>query len=38
MGNALQLIGGSVPKDSESPMKERKVIRIIDIAKKENKV
>jgi len=29
-------IGGSVPKGLESPMKERKVIRIIDIARKEN--
>ena len=35
MGNALQLIGGSVTKDSESPIKERKVIRIIDIVRKE---
>jgi hypothetical protein len=38
MASALQLIGMSVPKDSESPMKERKVIRIIDIVRKENKV
>jgi hypothetical protein len=36
MGSALQLIGGSVPKVLESPMKVRKVIRIIDIARKEN--
>ena len=36
MANALQLIGGSVLKDLESPTKERKVIRIIDIVRKEN--
>ena len=36
MGNALQLIGMSVPKGLESPMKERKVIRITDIVRKEN--
>jgi hypothetical protein len=34
MASALQLIGMSVPKGLESPMKERKVIRIIDIAKR----
>ena len=38
MGNALQHIGMSVPKGLESPMKERKVIRIIDIVRKENKL
>jgi hypothetical protein len=38
MGNALQLIGMNVPKGLESLMKERKVIRIIDIVRKENKV
>jgi len=36
MANALQLIGGSVPKGLESLMKVRKEIRIIDIARKEN--
>jgi hypothetical protein len=36
MANALQLIGGSVPMGLESPTKERKVIRIIDIVRKEN--
>ena len=35
MGSALQLIGGNVPKVLKSPMKGRKVIRIIDIVKKE---
>lgn len=38
MASALQLIGMNVPKGLESPMKERKVIRIIDIVKKENKI
>ena len=36
MANALQLIGGSVLKDLESHTKERKVIRITDIARKES--
>lgn len=36
MANALQLTGGSVLKDLESHTKERKVIRITDIAKKES--
>jgi hypothetical protein len=38
MGNALQLIGGSVPKGLESHMKERKVIRITDFVRKENEL
>jgi hypothetical protein len=32
----MLLTGGSVPKGLESPMKKRKVIRIIDIVRKEN--
>lgn len=36
MANALQLIGGSVLKDLESHTKERKEIRITDIARKKN--
>ena len=36
MANVTLLTGGSVPKGLESPMKERKVIRIIDIVRKEN--
>jgi len=36
MANALQLIGGSVLKGLESHTKERKVIRITDIARKES--
>lgn len=36
MGNALLLIGGSVPKGSESPMKERKVTKITDIVRKNS--
>ena len=38
MASAMLHIGMSVPKGLESPMKERKVIRIIDIARKENKL
>ena len=36
MANALQLIGGSVPRGLESHTKERKEIRIIDIVRKES--
>ena len=36
MANALQLIGGSVPRGLESLMKVRKVTRITDIVRKEN--
>lgn len=36
MANALQLTGGSVLKGLESHTKERKVIRITDIARKES--
>lgn len=36
MANVTLLTGGSVPKGLESPMKERKVIRITDIVRKEN--
>jgi hypothetical protein len=37
MASAMLLTGGSVPKGLESPMKERKVIRIIDIVRKEKR-
>lgn len=36
MGNVLQLIGGSVPKGLESPMKGRKATRITDIVRKDD--
>ena len=36
MVNVTLLTGGNVPKVLKSPMKGKKVIRIIDIARKEN--
>lgn len=36
MVNVTLLTGGNVPKVSKSPMKERRVIRTIDIVRKEN--
>ena len=38
MLNVMLLTGGNVPKISENLMKERRVIRTIDIVRKENKL